>query len=62
MKLKDLFEMARQYGLDQEAALIVRPLAKDTPRKVTGVELGGNGEIVFVCNRTAPAKTRRRIR
>lgn len=51
MKLGELIDMARKYGLNPDAELMVRPLLKDRPRKVTNIEVGTPGEILLTCSR-----------
>lgn len=60
MTLRELNDMARQYGLDPDSELAVRPLIKDTPRKVTNISIGTPGTITLMCNRPSTPKRRRR--
>lgn len=52
-------EMARRYGLNLDAQLMVRPLMKDKPRKVTSVEAGDRTQITLTCSKPAQPKNRR---
>lgn len=52
--------MVRRYSLDLDAELMVRPLLKDKPRKVTKIEAGTPGQLTLMCNRDSKPKTKRR--
>lgn len=56
MKLGELIDMARKYGLNPDAELMVRPLLKDRSRKVTNIEVGTPGEILLTCSRPSENK------
>lgn len=59
MTLRELIDMARQYNLNLDAQLMVRPLLKDTPRKVTNITTDP-GQITLMCNRESKSKKPRR--
>lgn len=60
MTLRELIEMSRRYSLDLDAELMVRPLLKDKPRKVTKMEAGTPGHLTLMCNRDSKPKKSRR--
>lgn len=53
MKLKELIEMAREYNISPDTELMVRPMAKDAPRKVTRVVIGAN-RMTLTCPGSRP--------
>ena len=59
MTVRDLFDMVRRYGLNPDAELMVRPLLKDKPRKVTNIETGTGGVLTLTCSKISTGRKSR---
>lgn len=59
MTVRELIGMVSRYELDPDATLMVRPLLKDKPRKVTAV-VPGDGTLTLTCSSVSKPRERQR--